>query len=179
MISSKNSRHYEAGVHDSMTETDNRHSTADAHFPEEARSFSDALIIGRVDGMELAVQALLKQCRRVRVVPAFSELPEEALCPDLVLALEHWPDEYSADEVTQLLHRFPLARIVCCYGPWSASGGRSRQIWPPALRVPLAETPARLDAELAVILGERAPLERTAGLDELFNFEHGQATHKA
>jgi hypothetical protein len=69
--------------------------------------------------------------------------------PDLVVVLQTWSDEFSTEEVLELMALAPLARVVCAYGPWCDSDGRNRAIWPHAVRVPVAEASARIVAELA------------------------------
>lgn len=91
--------------------------------------------------------------------------------PELVIVCQHWPDEFAPAEVDRLFRTFPLARFICCYGPWCASDGRTRAIWPLAVRVPVAEAADRIRRELAVVRGERPPLPLTASRDEIFVFD--------
>ncbi|MEX0715608.1 MAG: hypothetical protein WD066_03435 [Planctomycetaceae bacterium] len=91
--------------------------------------------------------------------------------PDLVVALQSWPDEFPRTVVERAIARFPLARWVCCYGEWCASDGRSRDIWPPGARVPVASARSRIARELAVIRGDLSPLPPTASRDEVFAFD--------
>lgn len=91
--------------------------------------------------------------------------------PDLVIVCQHWPDEYTATEVRQVLGVFPLARLICCYGLWCASDGRTRDIWPLAIRVPGDFAAKRIDLELEVLAGTRWPLPLTASRDEIFLFD--------
>lgn len=90
---------------------------------------------------------------------------------DLVIVCQQGPDEHSADDVRRLFRRHPLARLVCCFGPWCESDGRTRSIWPLAVRVPARSTSARIHHELEVISGRRAPLPLTASRDEIFAFD--------
>lgn len=130
------------------------------------------MIIGRADGMDRAVASLLMKCESVSCYHQFSSVRDEGLePPQLILILQHWPDEFSEAEVQALFAMFPLTRIICCYGPWCQSDGRNRKYWPASVRVPLSEVTFRIDAEVEVILGLRSPLEKTAGLDEVFEFE--------
>jgi hypothetical protein len=87
--------------------------------------------------------------------------------PDLVLVCESWPDEFPADHVTRLLAAVPLARLVCLSGFWSESAGRTRQHWPPALRVPIWAAWPRIEHELEVCAGRRTALPWTATREEL------------
>ena len=91
--------------------------------------------------------------------------------PDLVIVCQHWPEEYTATEVRQLLAEFPLARLICCYGPWCASDGRTRDIWPLSVRVPAEFAGRRIDLEIEVLGGTRWPLPLTASRDEIFLFD--------
>jgi hypothetical protein len=68
-----------------------------------------------------------------------------------------------------------LARLICCYGPWCASDGRTRDVWPLSIRVPTALASRRIDLELEVLTGTRWPLPLTASRDEIFLFDPEQA----
>ena len=66
------------------------------------------------------------------------DLSESGWHPDLVVAFESWPDQYSSAGVIRLLSLAPLARFVCVSGPWCESAGRTHAVWPLAVRVPVA-----------------------------------------
>jgi len=96
--------------------------------------------------------------------------------PDLVVACEAWPDRFSEAAVLELLALCPLARIVCCFGPWCDSAGRTRSIWPLALRVPVAASQPRIEREIAMLENDRSPsrpLPLTASRAEIFEFDFG------
>ena len=98
----------------------------------------------------------------------------EAWFPDLIVVLLAWPDQFPADEVHTLMGSCPLARIVCCYGPWCDSDGRTRSIWPLAVRVSVAAAGARLARELASLENQQRacrPLPLTASRAEIFEFD--------
>jgi len=92
--------------------------------------------------------------------------------PELVLVCQHGSDEYTTPDVHRLIGLYPLARLVCCYGPWCASDGRTRDIWPLAVRVPVDAAPDRIRRELDVLSGSRQPLPLTASRDEIFLFDN-------
>lgn len=69
--------------------------------------------------------------------------------PDIILVWQSWPDEYPADQVLDLLARSPLATVLCVYGSWCESDGRTRAHWPPAMRVPVWQAGMRLQREAA------------------------------
>lgn len=95
----------------------------------------------------------------------------EAEFPDVVLICQHWPDEFTQHDVRRLLTAFPLARLACCYGPWCESDGRTRDIWPLSVRVPVRCAAGRIARELEVLAGLRASLPLTASRDEIFLFD--------
>src|SRR5689334_14139382 len=64
--------------------------------------------------------------------------------PDLIVVLQSWSDQFSEKDVYDLLSQCPLARIVCCFGPWCDSDGRTYSIWPLAVRVPVVAAAGRL-----------------------------------
>jgi hypothetical protein len=98
--------------------------------------------------------------------------------PDLVVACEAWPDQFSESDVLELFALCPLARIVCCCGPWCDSANRTHTIWPLAVRTPAAAAKSRLANELA-ILADRQPAARvlplTASRGEIFEFGFGSS----
>lgn len=95
----------------------------------------------------------------------------EAWFPDVVLICQHWSDEFTEQDVRRLLTAFPLARIACCYGPWCESDGRTRDVWPLSVRVPVRCAAGRIAREFEVLAGLRAPLPLTASRDEIFLFD--------
>jgi len=96
--------------------------------------------------------------------------------PNLVVVLQSWPDQYSVEDFHGLLRNFPLARLVLCFGPWCDSDGRTRSIWPLAVRVPAAAAVPRLERELALFetpAPAAPPLPLTASRTEIFDFDFG------
>lgn len=138
------------------------------------------MLIGRTDGMDQAVLSFLNQCQSATFFRVLQDgLRDVSDAPELILVLQHWPEEFSSQQVQQLISTFPLARLICCYGPWCQSDGRTRQAWPCSVRVPLAAVKNRIDSEIDVISGNKAPLELTAGLDEVFAFDHAESKSDA
>lgn len=130
-------------------------------------------MIGQTNGMEAAVSCFLSSCQNAAYYRDLQEfLQQSEVDPQLILVLQQWPDEFRSSEIQQLLSQFPVSRLICCYSQWCASMGRSRNDWPPAVCIPLENAVNRIDAEVQVICGKRTPLDRTAGLDELFEFDH-------
>lgn len=86
--------------------------------------------------------------------------------PDLVVVLESHPDEHSIDDFNSLFAAAPLCRIVCCAGAWSEAAGRTRKIWPLALRVPAVCAIERLEQEWQILEHSRpggTPLRLSEG----------------
>jgi hypothetical protein len=94
--------------------------------------------------------------------------------PELIIILQAWPDQFGAQEVQELISLCPLARIVCCFGPWCDSDGRTWSIWPLGVRVPVAAFVSRFEHELALLAHGRddgPPLPLTASRTEIFEFD--------
>lgn len=122
---------------------------------------------GRAEGEAARTAGDLETLKRL--------IKEDAWFPDLVVVLQAWPDQFSTEEVHELIALIPLARIVCCFGPWCDSDGRTRSIWPLAVRVSVPAAPNRLAHELALISNSdgpgRAVLPLTASRAEIFEFD--------
>ncbi|HET6324955.1 MAG TPA: hypothetical protein VFG04_09665 [Planctomycetaceae bacterium] len=128
-----------------------------------------------MQGVERRVEEFARANSSVHIFPNVTEAlagtPADAWHPDLVIVCQHWPDEYTAGEVRQLLAAFPLARVICCYGLWCGSDGRTRDVWPLSVRVPAEFSARRIDLELEVLTDARWPLPLTASRDEIFLFD--------
>lgn len=105
------------------------------------------------------------------ITEAAEQLSSSDWQPDLVAVCQHWPDEFPPSDVDRLFRALPLARFVVYYGPWCASDGRTRSVWPLAVRIPVGEAENRLRRELEVLRGHRPPLPLTASRDEIFLFD--------
>ncbi len=146
----------------------------------EATARVSVLVIGdlfspEMKNVERRVKELARASHPVRIFPnvaeALARTSTDAWHSDLVIVCQHWPDEYTPSEVRQLLGAFPLARVICCYGPWCASDGRTRDVWPLSVRVPAEFSAGRMDLELEVVNDARSPLPLTASRDEIFLFD--------
>src|SRR5262245_26164606 len=143
----------------------------------------NALLVGN-DGLEefRQVVELVRQhvaAESIRTATGGAALrltvEREGWYPDVVVALQAWPDQFSEAEVHELISLCPLARIICCFGPWCDSDGRTRSIWPHAVRVPVAATAGRLRREFGLLMNNQAgrvsPLPLTASLSDTFEFD--------
>ncbi len=131
------------------------------------------VLIGRTSGMEDVVQ--LAQLN-AGAVASFRTIPEAlsiAAQSPLIIVLQHEPDEFSPEEISELLNAAPLSRLMVCQGAWCASFGRTRQCWPAAVCVDETRWLRRLKSEFTVLQGSTSPLPWTAGLDEIFAFDYG------
>lgn len=130
------------------------------------------LLIGRPTDMDDVVLAALQHARTTRAFCRIEDVWQVEDPVSLIVVLEHWPDEYPRETIHRLLETFPLSRFMVVQGPWCASARRTRQAWPAAVGVPVTEAVGRLRREVDVIAGQRAPLPWTAGMDEIFAFDH-------
>ena len=108
---------------------------------------------------------------QIRDLTALAERYRRGEEADLIVVVQTWSDEFPLRDFLRLSGSGPLSRVLCCYGPWCVSDGRSRQDWPLALRVPLEQIDAALRSEmLQFTTSELAgnPLPWTAGRDEIF-----------
>jgi hypothetical protein len=103
--------------------------------------------------------------RFVRIEDARSAERQGDDAPQLVVVIQTWPDQFSSGYILKLLTRFPLARLVCCQGPWCDSDGRTRDLWPAACRVRLEIAPVRIARELALVEMSVAPQSPAASAD--------------
>ncbi|MEI8380677.1 MAG: hypothetical protein WCJ09_11140 [Planctomycetota bacterium] len=93
--------------------------------------------------------------------------------PDLVVFIQSWPDEYSRHEIDHLGRLAPLARWLIGYGSWCESDGRTRDIWPLAVRVPLHSAVTRLQREWQGLCEPSDfPLLKSASREETFAADH-------
>ena len=128
--------------------------------------------------------ALLGQSERAEFAPVHAGLAAARLEPswsgpascdltaagfaDLRIVCQSWPDEFSPAEVRRIVTASATSRLICVYGAWCMSDGRTRSLWPQAVRVPVTEFASRLQLELDVITGRAIPLPLTAARDECF-----------
>ena len=102
-----------------------------------------------------------------------ARLLSENWMPDLVIVLQSWPDEYNPNDVDILARLVPLARWVVCYGPWCEGDGRTRDVWPLAVRVPLARSISRVNHEWDLLQGRNVvTVPLSASREECFAMDH-------
>jgi hypothetical protein len=138
------------------------------------------LLIGNTSAAEMRPIAAGLQAAfpaaRLAIADRVLDIAKSANPADLYVVCQSWPDEYSEGEIAHLLSLSAAARLICVYGRWCDSEGRTRDRWPLAVRVNAARFPSRLEYELRVLSGEEAPLPLTASRGEIFA---GTATYEA
>lgn len=94
--------------------------------------------------------------------------------PDLIVIVQSQPDEFSSVEIASLFAFAPLARLVVAYGAWCESDGRTRNVWPLAVRVSLPNAASRIEREWRLLHEERGiePLPLSASREEVFAADH-------
>ncbi|MBS0205091.1 MAG: hypothetical protein JSS49_19480 [Planctomycetes bacterium] len=139
------------------------------------------LIVGHLDRAEAKPLAkFLPRVLQPADVRRFAELQLalDALhgatwIPDLIVVIQSWPDEHSAEQIDQLNRLAPLARCVVCYGSWCESDGRTRQLWPLAVRVPLRSAMSRLLTEWQLLNGQSVRVMPMSGSrEETYGVDH-------
>jgi hypothetical protein len=105
---------------------------------------------------------------------AIVELTQTQQIPDLIVVIQSHLDEYCQRGIDELGRLAPLARWVVCSGAWCESEGRTRQLWPLAVRVPLRSATLRLFDEWRMLCGENVkPLPLSGSREEAFEADHG------
>lgn len=108
---------------------------------------------------------------------ALASLSATVWIPDLIVVLQSHPDEYTGSEIDQFHQFAPLARWVVCCGSWCESEGRTRNLWPLALRVPLRSAASRIQREWQLLCGDNLrPLPMSASREECFDVDHPSGT---
>jgi hypothetical protein len=95
--------------------------------------------------------------------------------PDVAVFCQSTPDEWSPGEVDEVIGAWPLTRILCCYGSWCDSDGRTRSTWPFALRVPVAQAAAQLQRELRALASGQCAAPPTASREEAFAWFYAES----
>lgn len=131
-----------------------------------------ALLVGRPEEMGDFILTLLQRVRTARFLSRIEDLEQVTEAVSLMIVLQHWSDEFSPETIRFLLETYPLSRFIVVQGDWCASDRRTRGNWPAAFCVPVSEAIRRLDREIEVLAGRRPPLPWTAGMDEIFAFDH-------
>ena len=88
--------------------------------------------------------------------------------PDLTVVLQSWSDQYIPADVDRLIGAIPASDLLCIYGAWCEGDGRSRPVWPRAVRVPLRHAQSAIETSLLRIRQGVPPLPPTASRDEAF-----------
>ncbi len=138
-------------------------------------------VIGRPRGIEF--HRFLRQLEEFVPRTALTRYPNAAAwqtAPETdrrrpTLVLQSWSDEYSPDEVSLLISTTQSFGLLCCCGQWCAGDGRTRSVWPPALRVSL---PWATEAVRQLLQDRQAGcglLPATAARDEVFLYRSSES----
>jgi len=139
------------------------------------------LIIGAVRNVESASlvewmsHALCNEnIRQSRTLSdALTHYADLSWIPDLIVVLQSWPDEHTRREVDELSRMAPLSRWVVSYGSWCESDGRTRNLWPQAVRVPWWAAQGRIEREWRLLKGESSiAMPMSSSREEVFGFDH-------
>ena len=79
----------------------------------------------------------------------FREWLSQHELPELIVLVQAWPDEFHFTELMAVPGIGPYSRVICTYGPWCISDGRSRQDFPLAVRIPVEDFSAALPRWIA------------------------------
>ncbi|MCA9033884.1 MAG: hypothetical protein KDA91_02080 [Planctomycetaceae bacterium] len=87
---------------------------------------------------------------------AIRHLKQGAPAADLTIVLQSYPEQFQRADIDQLISATIFKSLVCCFGPWCESDGRSAPHWPTTVRIPARFCP---DAILDVVNGLSEGLE--------------------
>jgi hypothetical protein len=143
---------------------------------ERTSQLTAVAIIGRSDACEF--RTLVRQIQNSRdlvVVGQFDTIKEavdaglaERIPADVVVVLQAFSDEYSAADAGELIGRMLFGRVLCCYGPWCISDGRTHDIWPVVARVSVGSAWSVLQQESRNIRAGLPALLPMAAAEEVF-----------
>ena len=133
-------------------------------------------VIGRSHASEFrGLVRLIQNSSAIYITGQFETIAEalsgglaEHLPADIVVVLQAFSDEYSAADAGQLIGRMLFRRVLCCYGPWCLSDGRTHEIWPVAARVSVASAWNVLEQEVRSIRAGVQALLPMAAAEEVF-----------
>lgn len=143
---------------------------------------SCVLVLGNSKTHEMGpvLEAVGEVCLGARLFydSSVKTISPEIESPELIVICQNWPDEFSVSELNDLIKRFPISRLVCCYGVWCESDGRTRDVWPLSVRVPARCARVRIQQEWDIVQGNEKAFPLTAGRDEIFEFERSAKSCK-
>jgi hypothetical protein len=152
----------------------------------KGRTVPTVLVLGDVDRSEMRdlwgwLKQLIGEKAKWVVSPTVASLfsrPAVDEFPDLIIVFQSWSQEFSLQEVHQLMAFAPLARLVVCYGAWCESDGRNHSQWPPSVRVAVWGAQNRIEREWRLIQfpGETPPLPWSASREEVFAADNSTFT---
>lgn len=145
-------------------------------YEERKSQLTAVAIIGRSHASEF--RTLVRQIQNSRdlvVVGQFDTIKEaveaglaERIPADVVVVLQAFSDEYSVADAGELIGRMLFGRVLCCYGPWCISDGRTHDIWPVVARVSVGSAWSVLQQEGRNIRAGVPALLPMAAAEEVF-----------
>ncbi len=143
--------------------------------------FARVAIVGLADPDFREIRTFVASCPFVRIVAEVQTLSELLDGPlvagesnnssnpnvDVVIALQSSSDQYPVADIQRLIGQLMFSRILCCYGPWCISDGRTHDLWPVAFRVPVESAIPILVAELEAFRTGLVPISPLAAAEEM------------
>jgi DNA-binding NarL/FixJ family response regulator len=134
------------------------------------------LIVGHTERAEFReAHASLARLGRIvaaaNIDEAVARLADGSLAPDLIVIVQAFPGEFSAEALDRLRQLAPLARVLGLLGAWCEGETRTGKPWPGAIRVYWHEWQPRAAQELPRLregLGSSWALPLTASEEERF-----------
>ncbi len=134
-----------------------------------------AIIGSRTQALFFELIDFLQRSSDVRIVGQYDTISDslqqglgQSVAADFVVVLQTFSDEYSQTEAGLLIGQMLFGRVFCCYGPWCPSDGRSHEVWPVSVRVPIHSAVPIIMQELGAFQNGEAPLSPMSAAEEVF-----------
>ncbi len=89
---------------------------------------------------------------------------------EFTLVLQSSPEQFAQRDIELLLGKTIMSSLVCCYGPWCESSGRSTSHWPQSVRIPARMAASAIVVQLQKLAQGQPTLSSLAASEEAFSF---------
>ena len=134
-----------------------------------------AIVGNRTQTLFFELIDFLQRSSSIRIIGQYDTIADalqqglgQSEAADFVVVLQTFSDEYSQQEASLLIGQMLFGRMVCCYGHWCQSDGRSHEIWPVSMRVPIHSAVPIIMRELEAFQNGEAPLSPMSAAEEVF-----------
>lgn len=102
--------------------------------------------------------------------PAMAGDANDHSSADGVIVFQSTSDQFAIGDIHRLVGTMLFGRVLCCYGPWCVSDGRSHDLWPVALRVDAHSAIPIIASELEAFRRDLIPISPMAASEEVLAY---------